>query len=170
MQETEKALSIWQTPGSELQHWCLLKHLPMNMRPVRLRPDPLFEEVRSIWKLDQPKPSQQQVNPAWQCMAPVPQKAGLANYSSSSQHYSDWHWQHNGTVPTQQEFAYYPSSDLRLQQEFADYPSFDLGLQQEFADYPSFDLIYQQPTVVPMQPRTMKASDCTCVTHMPPVT
>ncbi|KAF3336989.1 hypothetical protein FCM35_KLT19575 [Carex littledalei] len=86
VRDIENELFIWQTPGSKLQQWCLLKHLPMKVGPARKRPDPLLEKVRSIWKmrdneLQQPSPSQQQhlqqqVNPAWQPAVPVPQHLG----------------------------------------------------------------------------------------------
>lgn len=85
MRDIENELFIWQMPGSKLQQWCLLKHLPMKVGPARQRPDPLLEKVRSIWKmmdkkLQQPSPSQQrlqqQVNPARQLSVPVPQQVG----------------------------------------------------------------------------------------------
>ncbi|XP_078179366.1 uncharacterized protein LOC144573458 [Carex rostrata] len=85
MRDKENELFIWQMPGSKLQQWCLLKHLPMKVGPARQRPDPLLEKVRSIWKmmdnkLQQPSPSQQrlqqQLNPARQPSVPVPQQVG----------------------------------------------------------------------------------------------
>lgn len=91
MQETEEELSIWQVPGSELQQWSLLKHLPMKVGPIQRHPDPLFEKVRSIWemqdtKLQQPGWSQQhrqqQVSPAWQHTVPFLRQARFTDNSS----------------------------------------------------------------------------------------